>query len=447
MYRPFDWAPLAESDPLPGDPQAIRDAALHLRQVAATIASQVETIRRIGVDDHQKGEFAEELRHSGKEVTDKLETVRDRYARVSGYLFSWADELEELQRATLPALERALDAERMRQRDPHSGRNPSLFTYQTMPAGGLGVAPPMDAAEQLLADARRDLQRVLDEAAARDRYWGGQIGHAIDDKLTDGFWDHVHHYIEQHKVWVDGLTQTLGYVTTAVAMAAIAFPPLMPVAIGLTAANLVVHTVEFQAGEASLFDIALDIGALVGFGAAMRTSAGLEKTFMATRQAASEAASREAAAAVREGASESLAKAEGIINGTGSIAEKSAAQDFVDGIQQQAGRAGHSAAREVLEAPSKDVGPFRSFLAGSREDAHLINDTRGLLAEYSEDVAVRRAGAHLDELASVGRRNFLTAAAADGNDKFTMHAPFAKGYATTYNELKERFVMSGGPLE
>jgi hypothetical protein len=347
--RPFDWAPLAERDPLPGDPEAIRDEAFSLRNMAAELTSQVETLRKIGAagDDLGSGQYTEGLKHTALEIVDKLELVRDRYAKVSGNLFTWADELEEFQRATLPARDKALDAERMRQRDPHADvPNPGLFTYQTMPAGGLGAAPALDEAEQLLADARRDLQRVLDEAAGRDRYWGSQIGHAIDDKLTDGWRDHLHQLIEHHKGLVDGFTKTLGYVTTASALLTVAFPPLMPVTMGLTLANLAVHSVEFAGDDASLIDIGLDVVALVGFGLAMRTSAALDKTFVATRQMASEAAGREAAAAVWDGASDSLAGAAG----------KYAAQDIEEEVGRRALSEANDAAARVLTAPTKPVG-------------------------------------------------------------------------------------------
>jgi hypothetical protein len=243
-----------------------------------------------------------------------------------------------------------------------------------------------------------------------------------------------------------GFTQTLGYVTTGVALAAIAFPPLMPAVIGLTAASLVVHTVEYEGGEASLMDIGLDVLALVSFGRALKVSAKLEETFVATRQAGSEAARAEATQSWREAASMARKDAEDIYSGLRD-GDVDLAQRTLQELDKKELKAGYDAARQVLEAPSGRAGLWRSVAGGSREDAHYIHDTRGLLANYSEDAAVQKAGAHLGRQVLEQRANFLPAAGLDLHDKFAMHAPFAKGHAAIYNEWKERYVMGGGPLE
>src|SRR4051812_32343139 len=221
MYRPYDWAPLAERDPLPGDPDTILYEAGRLRNMAAEITSQMETLRRIGADGDAGGQYLEALRNSAKDVAESLESVRDRYSKVSGYLYSWAAELEDFQTKTVRVLDTAIDAERRHARDPHADLPQAGFTYLGMHGTGLETRP-RDALEALLAEARRELQVLLREAADRDRHWGAQIGHAIDDKLTDHWRDHLHQLIEHHKGLVMGLTQALGYVTTASALLAVA---------------------------------------------------------------------------------------------------------------------------------------------------------------------------------------------------------------------------------
>src|ERR1700733_11278448 len=49
-FRPSDWAPLADSDPLSGDPEAIFDEAARLRRLAAGMTDQVARLRRVGAE-------------------------------------------------------------------------------------------------------------------------------------------------------------------------------------------------------------------------------------------------------------------------------------------------------------------------------------------------------------------------------------------------------------
>jgi hypothetical protein len=446
MYRPFDWAPLAEVDPLPGDPDSILYEAGRLRNMATEITSQVETLKKIATQQVGEGQYVEGLQTSAKEVAEKLETVRERYAKVSEYLYAWAPELEDFQTKTTRLLDKALDAERQRARDPHADLQTTGFTYLGIHSTGMPETRPTDPAEMLLAEARRELHVLLEEAADRDRHWGSLISQAIDDKLTDGWRDHLHQLIEHHKGLIMGFTQGLGYLTTAVALASIAFPPLMGVTVGLTAANLMVHTVEYEGGEASLVDIGLDVFALLSFGKAIQVSAKLEHTFESTRLAASEAARGAATQSRREATAMARKDAEDIYNGL-KEGDVDLAQKTLRRLSGDELKAGNDAARQVLEAPSGWAGFWRSVAGGSREDAHLIHDTRGLLAKYSEDAAVKKAGSHLGQQVLEQRVNFIPAAVTDLHDKFAIHAPFAKVHAAGYNEWKERYVMGGGPLE
>src|SRR3954454_24189078 len=108
MYRPYEWAPLAETDPLAGDADTTLYEASRLRNMAVEITSQVETLRKVGADGDSNGQYVEALRDSANEVAEKLETVRDRYSKVSGYLYSWAAELEDFQIKTVRVRDKAV---------------------------------------------------------------------------------------------------------------------------------------------------------------------------------------------------------------------------------------------------------------------------------------------------------------------------------------------------
>ncbi|HEX3826387.1 MAG TPA: hypothetical protein VHV82_03860, partial [Sporichthyaceae bacterium] len=312
---------------------------------------------------------------------------------------------------------------------------------------GVGDASGVAAAELEVAAARRELARIVEEAAGRDRFWAGRISDAIDDRLTDSFWEGVHNWIEHHKGWVDDLNTVLGVATTAAALAAMAFPPLGAGVLAISAVGLAVHGVEYEAGDASLVEIGLDIAGLASFGAGRLISHSLEGTFKATRTAAAEAAGQKAADAVLEEASDVQAAADGVMaDPTSSLRDRFSAQMDLDGIKRQAFRADYDGFQDVLEAPSADVGFWKGLWAGSREDAHYLNDSRNLLADFSEDGAVRRAAAGLGRLSIAGKANWIPATLVDLNDKAAEHVP-ALPYGERYGRWKEHFVRSEGTFE
>jgi hypothetical protein len=252
--------------------------------------------------------------------------------------------------------------------------------------------------------------------------------------LTDSFWDGVHNWIEHHKRLVDDFNTVLGVATTAAALVAMAFPPLGAGVLALSAVGLAVHGVEYEAGDASLVEIGLDIAGLASFGAGKLISHSLEGTFKATRAAAAEAARGEAVAAAREAQSAGIAT------------ERYATQRLAYVAEARAMANGNIAAQRVMEAPSADVGFWRGLWAGSREDAHYLSDTRNLLAEFSEDAAVKRAAAGLDRLSVAGKANWIPATLVDVNDKAAEYAP-ALPYGERYGRWKEHFVRSEGTFE
>jgi hypothetical protein len=444
-FRPLDWAPLAQADPLPGDPEEIRYEARRLSQMAAQLQGQVTTLRRVGAAETLVGTYAEELRASAEEVAKKLDLVHERYATVSGYLKQWADELENFQRSTLKALDKALDAERMTQRDPHVDLPvQNWYSYQTSPLSPL--ADTTGPAAALLAEARHDLWRVLEDALARDRHWGSLIGDAIDDKLTDHWRDHLHHWVERNHRWLKDLSTGLGWATTIAAFGAMAFPPagaVLGVAIlTMSATNLAIHGTEAVGGEkGALFEAGLDIVGVASFGAGKLVSRGLEGTFEATRGAAAAAASGEAAAGVRAAESTTIESANAVLRAeTSTVLEKRTAARLLNSIEQRAIQAGDDAARTVVETPTAPVGLWKAVAAGSREDAHLINDTRLLATAYHGDAAVQDAASGLRALTLAGRANWMPATALDLGDKTARYMP----YAGAYKRFEDRWVLSGG---
>jgi hypothetical protein len=138
----LDWAPLAGTDPLSGNPEEIANEAAQLKNMAAELTWQVRTLKGIGSDGTLVGAYADGLRASATDVAAKLEKVIHRYSETARCLSGWAPELEDFQSATVKLLLAAQDVERAAGRDIHSDLfTPGLAAYQQFHATGAGDAP------------------------------------------------------------------------------------------------------------------------------------------------------------------------------------------------------------------------------------------------------------------------------------------------------------------
>jgi hypothetical protein len=110
MGRPpdYQWRPLGvDSDPVPGDPQAISAEAAHLASIAQTITGHVAAMRKIASDNAEQGQHAEKIRAVAQRTAASLQAVATRYARVSSALSGWGPELEQAQTMSIRALNEA----------------------------------------------------------------------------------------------------------------------------------------------------------------------------------------------------------------------------------------------------------------------------------------------------------------------------------------------------
>jgi hypothetical protein len=305
-----------------------------------------------------------------------------------------------------------------------------------------------------LAEARRDLQHVLDEAAGRDRYWAHQISQAIDDNLTDGFFDHIHQWVERNNGWIEGLTDKLGWVTTIAAVAALLVPglgegvvlvELVEVAEGVGQASagisLAAHAVQVAGGEkGARFDLGLDIFALGSLKAATSLTRGLGRTAEATREAAAQAAGREAAERVQISTQEEFDRV--MTDPASTDIARNHAQGEMRGLDRRRARAWKDAASEVRDASETKAGLGSVVLAGEREAADSTADIRALRVHYGHDATVQQLAERGNRLATAGRVNFLTATGVDAADKATSHTPLQ----APYGQFKH-WVVTGGLLQ
>ncbi|XMA36046.1 hypothetical protein O1157_03790 [Streptomyces albogriseolus] len=122
MARPKDWHPLRESDPLPGDPEGIRDQVRHMTKVAKYLRTQAAALHAMAEADNLKGRYAEKLGEEARGLGRRLDEAEDRYREVKGHLSDWADELEDLQKRADSALEDAKEAQHVIDKPAAKGR-------------------------------------------------------------------------------------------------------------------------------------------------------------------------------------------------------------------------------------------------------------------------------------------------------------------------------------
>jgi len=98
MARPTDWSPLADSDPVPGDPQRISEQAARLASAAQQIQGQVSQLRAIEAgQSEERGLHVDKLKSASADVAGSLEQVVGRYQKTSSALSAWIPELEYAQ--------------------------------------------------------------------------------------------------------------------------------------------------------------------------------------------------------------------------------------------------------------------------------------------------------------------------------------------------------------
>ena len=242
MARPagYQWRPLGlDTDPVPGDPQAVLQEATHLASMARDIAGQITALRKIASDDTEAGEHAQKIRSTALSLVRSLQAVATRYDRVSAALAGWAGELEQAQALSVRALNQA--------EAPYAKLSQAAAAP---PVTGLGAAHEAEAAARRawiqraqgeLADAEALLARATTLRDDQAAYYAAKIGQASDDSLTDheSFWDHF--------AWlVKDVCTGLEVLATAAAVAAFVLAQFVP------GVDVVVDTLVAGAFAASL---------------------------------------------------------------------------------------------------------------------------------------------------------------------------------------------------
>ena len=286
MGRPpgYQWEPLGlDEDPVPGDPTRISQEASHLASVAKEISDQVsrlQTMAEGGTDGALKGQYADKIHSSSKDLADTLDKVVGRYQKVAAALNNWIPDLEQAQKMSLQALS---DAEGPAKKLNATVALPSgnnltaqqkqdVTNYHTAMKQAQGA---LDAAKQLLGKATS----LRDNSAS---HYASVIHSACDDSMKDSWWDSFKEWVSQYAGIIKDICQVLEVIATVLAIVALFIPGLDIVAallwigFGLTALALVGRVMLAATGNGSWLDVGLDAFAMLTFGAGKLASGGLK---------------------------------------------------------------------------------------------------------------------------------------------------------------------------
>ena len=350
MARPTDWNPLASSDPIPGDPGVVRQAAQNYADVAEAINTARDRLNAITFKG--KSHHIDALRSDCEDLVVQIKQASSRCSGAAGALKTYAGALEGAQAKSLPILKEAKEAQGDRRRWKQEEweqyyrhqRTTNPVERSRAESDYRAAQSKRAAAEGRIAQARERLKAVVKE---RDEA-GNRAADALretsrNSPLKDTFWEKVQivisdigKWLEEHvKPLLDKISVALAVVTIAVTVLTGGAPVwLLLIGAGVaavsTAVNLAVNAGKVADGKMGWGEFFLRTGVDVVTTAASFAGAGKM-------------------ASAAKGAVESAVKG-------ASSASKGALSTVVSKV-----KSGAEAANRVLSAPGEAVkGLFRT---------------------------------------------------------------------------------------
>ncbi len=320
MGRPADWWPLAEADPVPGDPVEVAALGRRLAATADEIESAAQRLRTMCTDTFWDSGAGEAFRARSVATAGKLAAAFGRYQAAAAAIGSdpadyapstgnrpnYAGALDQAQALSLSALAPAQDAAatqritltRLRAEygvslwplalvPDASGHLPPAFPFGPLPAGAVGAAEIADiaalvrrynSAADTITSSRATLARatgIRDAAAANA---AALIDSVIgSDGLADSAWDRFTNFIDEHAGLLGTISSIAGWVATATGTLAlvVGWIPVVgqalaavlgTVALAASVVALICDGLLKIGGKGSWADLALDTIAVASFG-------------------------------------------------------------------------------------------------------------------------------------------------------------------------------------
>jgi hypothetical protein len=432
--RPHDWWPLADRDPVPGDPDAIRQEAASMRRFAQALRDQAGDLRAIAAGEGLKGKYADALRDNASELEFHLRQTAERYEHVYGHLTSWAGELEDFQATSFGLLRQAWDL-------PPAGQAP-------VPAPVPAPAPAAGDQDDPLEALRQRLAGLTNHRDDRAVVYAGRIKRSCDDVIKDSPWESFENEADAvlDSDWFGRVFEAASWVVTFVGIATLFLNPaawVVDLALGLSIVLAAKDVLAMSVGEGSWFDIGMDVIGFATMATGVTAFKALTKIKDATKIAAKAAAAEQAVENVLDESRSALGRTYRVtsrVNSSGSA--KADARRVRRGILATAERAGRAAG----QAEAERVGPEatqREALAfgGDREAATVCHEIDRMRGAYANHDAVWKASAGANSWKVGFKASWMVGAGSDGFDKMLGKSDLAprKPSFKPYNDFKDRF--------
>ena len=415
--RPVDWHPLAEKDPVPGDPEDIRDEVGRMKDLASTLRDQARILRKAADGDALTGKYADKIRDKSGELEKHFRETAARYERVVGDLGNWANELEDFQERADGVLRAA------KQADEEHAAEVKKKEAEAKESGEKNASGSSDP-DSHLAPYHKQLNQIVSERDSRAQHYADNIGDDISDIIKDSTWENFKDGVREHADTIKSVVEVLSWAATAIGIIALLFTPvgwlatLITVsAISLTALVGVGHTLLALSGDGSWTDVAMDVFALatLGFGSVAMKGVKAATTALKT---ASRAERFQRYANLRK------------------LLDKNVMRYGLDSVR---GAKAARALRSLREIGARETRPMATrverLLGGDGEVISASKFAKAMRAEFGGNASVRAAADTVNTAVLKFRLNYGAATLVDVGDKLGEKGPYKDQYGDAKDVL------------
>ncbi len=418
--RPVDWHPLADKDPIPGDPEDIRHEVNRMKNLASTLRDQAAILRKAADGDALQGKYADKIREKSGDLEKHFRETAARYERVVGDLGKWANELEGFQERADGILRAAKQAD-----EEHAAevKKKEAEAKKNGKDGDKKASEESDPNSHL-APYHRQLNQVISDRDSRADHYATNIDDDISDIIKDSGWENFKDWVHEHADTIKTVIEVLSWAATAIGIIALLFTPvgwvatlITVTAISLTALVGVGHTLLALSGDGNWADVAMDVFALATLGFGSVAMKGV-KAATTTLKAASRAGRFQRYANLRKLLDKNIMR-----YGTNS-ARGAKAVRAKDALRQ-------IGARETRPGATR----LERLLGGDGEVVSASKFAKAMRAEFGGNPDVVKAADALDKAAVKFKLNYGAATFVDVGDKFGEKGPFGDQYGDAKDVL------------
>jgi hypothetical protein len=265
--RPSDWSSLGlGGDPVPGNVDQIRNSAdRHFRKVADLIVDQAAKLRRIdsSSSDEWDSESGRAFREVANDLAGAIEKAEGRYREAATALSTYATLLDGVQDEADRILRDANSAEAALRR--------AQAIVIEAEAGTPEYDDEKEERQDAIDDAREALRAAQDQIEAligpggawrtANRAAADAIRAAIDDEMSDQWYDGIKQAIHDARVWLNAIKDILAIIGAILVIVALFIPGVnllvvAVIALVLAAITFVIVAAQWFAGDATTEELA-----------------------------------------------------------------------------------------------------------------------------------------------------------------------------------------------